>query len=184
MPSCRQVQPLNGLLFALSFLRIIGEKLFISVRSYFSMTFFLPRTRDKKQHVKSTEWAVQVDTRTCTHVCTCARTRPVRAAASYPSRGQRSCWEHSAGSSPPGCTGQTRCPRRAAGCWAGPAGSRRGRTPGRWWSGATGKCGRAKGQCHLVRALSPCTPGWRMMWSLDTHGKQGDRGESLRMQEA
>ena len=72
MPSCRQAQPLNGLLFTLIFLRIIGEKLFISVRRYFSMTFFLPRTRDEKQHVRSTEWAVQVDTRThtCTHTCT------------------------------------------------------------------------------------------------------------------
>ena len=67
MPGCRQVQPLNGLLFTLGFLRIIDEKMFIFVRSYFSMTFFLPRTRDEEQHVKNTERATQVDTHTHTH---------------------------------------------------------------------------------------------------------------------
>ena len=67
MPGCGQVQPLNGLLFTLGFLRIIDEKMFIFVRSYFSMTFFLPRTRDEEQHVKNTERAMQVDTHTHTH---------------------------------------------------------------------------------------------------------------------
>ena len=84
MPGCRQVQPLNGLLFTLGFLRIIDEKMFIFVRSYFSMTFFLPRTRDEEQHVKNTERATQVDTHTHTQL-------PVRAATSYPSQDQWSC---------------------------------------------------------------------------------------------
>ena len=75
MPGCGQVQPLNGLLFTLGFLRIIDEKMFIFVRSYFSMTFFLSRTRDEEQHVKNTdeeqhvkntERAMQVDTYTHT----------------------------------------------------------------------------------------------------------------------
>jgi len=86
MPGCRQVQPLNGLLFTLGFLRIIDEKMFIFVRSYFSMTFFLPRTRDEEQHVKNTERATQVDTHTHTHT-----QLPVRAATSYPSQDQWSC---------------------------------------------------------------------------------------------
>ena len=88
MPGCRQVQPLNGLLFTLGFLRIIDEKMFIFVRSYFSMTFFLPRTRDEEQHVKNTERATQVDTHTHTHTHT---QLPVRAATSYPSQDQWSC---------------------------------------------------------------------------------------------
>ena len=55
---------MNVLLVTLGLLRIIDEKMFIFVRSYFSMTFFLPRTRDEEQHVKNTERAMQVNTHT------------------------------------------------------------------------------------------------------------------------
>lgn len=94
-------------------------RLFISVGTYFSVLFFLLRVKDEKQHMEEKA-----------EMCR-QRHHAQSELHSYPAQDQWSCLAHSARSSPPGCTGQTRCPRRAAGCWAGPAGRCRGCTPGR-----------------------------------------------------